>query len=118
MALRQITETAPDAQPFHMGDRIRKAREFVGMDRQTFAETVGIHRDTLAKYEETGKAKRSALISIAWASKARLEWLETGALPWREVGLDGLEPPTITVESQHFAPVVSLAERRASKLSA
>lgn len=70
-------------QPFHMGDRIRKARGSVGQDRQTFAETIGIHRDTLAKYEETGKAKRSALISIAWATGVRVEWLQTGELPWR-----------------------------------
>jgi DNA-binding XRE family transcriptional regulator len=80
---------APDEQPFHSGDRIRKAREYVGQDRQTFAETIGIHRDTLAKYEETGKAKRSALISIAWASKVRLEWLETGELPWVDAGTTG-----------------------------
>lgn len=55
----QTVEPTRDEQPFHLGDRIRKAREHVDMDRQTFAETVGIHRDTLAKYEETGKAKRS-----------------------------------------------------------
>ena len=61
---------------------MRKAREYVGQDRQTFAETIGIHRDTLAKYEETGKAKRSTLISVAWATPVRLEWLESGALPW------------------------------------
>lgn len=77
--------TAGHAQPFHVGDRIRKAREHIGQDRQTFAETVGIHRDTLAKYEETGKARRIALVSIGLASGVRLEWLETGMLPWLEV---------------------------------
>ena len=95
------TNTARDnqgmTQPFHMGDRIRKARELVNQDRQTFAETIGIHRDTLAKYEDTGKAKRSALISIAWSTPVRLEWLETGELPFLKVGPAGIEPTTSTV---------------------
>ena len=82
MAQTERKTSAPAEQPFHMGDRIRKAREHVGMDRQTFAESIGIHRDTLAKYEETGRAKKSALISIAWNTQVRLEWLEYGALPW------------------------------------
>ncbi len=86
-----------EAQPFHVGDRIRKARECVDQDRQTFAETIGIHRDTLAKYEETGKAKRSILISVAWNTPVRLEWLESGELPWLKVGLGGVEPPASTV---------------------
>lgn len=76
--------TARHEDPFHVGHRIRRAREAVGQDRQTFAETIGVHRDTLAKYEDTGKVKRSALISIQWATPARLEWLETGELPWRK----------------------------------
>ena len=87
----------PEAQPFHAGDSIRKAREYVEQDRQTFAETIGIHRDTLAKYEETGKAKRSVLISVAWNTPARLEWLESGELPWLKVGPTGIEPMTSTV---------------------
>lgn len=85
---------APAEQPFHMGDRIRKAREHVGMDRQTFAETIGIHRDTLAKYEETGRAKKSALISVAWNTPVRLEWLESGALPWLKEDDDAPTPAT------------------------
>lgn len=97
MAQTAHTQPAPE-QPFHMGDRIRKARELTGQDRQTFAETVGIHRDTLAKYEETGKAKRSALISIAWATPVRLEWLESGMLPW----LKSDESPQVSVKTSHF----------------
>jgi DNA-binding XRE family transcriptional regulator len=69
-------------QPFHTGDRMRKARERTGMDIQTFAEKVGINRGTLAKYETTGAAKRTALIAVSMATGARLEWLQTGELPW------------------------------------
>jgi DNA-binding XRE family transcriptional regulator len=83
--MAQTERTVYEAdEPFHLGHRIRRAREAVNQDIQTFAETVGIHRDTLAKYEQTGVAKRAALISIAWATPARLEWLETGELPWRK----------------------------------
>ncbi len=82
MATTAPKNTQPAEQPFHMGDRIRKARELVDQDRQTFAETIGIHRDTLAKYEETGKAKRPVLLAVAMATGVRQEWLETGELPW------------------------------------
>ena len=97
MGKSAVETAAAHEQPFHMGDRIRKARELVDMDRQTFAETIGIHRDTLAKYEDSGKAKRSALITIAWATPVRLEWLESGELPFLKVGPAGIEPTTSTV---------------------
>ena len=112
MAQTKRTETL-EAQPFHAGDRIRKAREYVEQDRQTFAETIGIHRDTLAKYEETGKAKRSALISVAWNTPVRLEWLERGELPWVKVGLGGLEPMTSTVKYERLAELIPLFGRAA-----
>lgn len=102
---------APVEQPFHLGDRIRKAREHAGYDRQTFAELVGIHRDTLAKYEETGRAKRSALISVAWNSRVRLEWLETGALPWLE-GDNVRSRPLSESKQTTLAPVTRIQDRR------
>lgn len=102
-----------EAQPFHVGDRIRKARECVDQDRQTFAETIGIHRDTLAKYEETGKAKRSILISVAWNTPVRLEWLESGELPWLKVGLGGVEPPASTVKSGRLAEILPFERKSA-----
>lgn len=81
-------------QPFHLGDRIRKAREHIGQDRQTFAENVGIHRDTLAKYEESGRAKRPVLLAVAMATGVRQEWLETGELPWLKASADHDDNPT------------------------
>jgi DNA-binding XRE family transcriptional regulator len=108
MAHAKKTQQEIPEQPFHSGDRIRKARELTGMDRQTFAETIGIHRDTLAKYEETGKAKRSTLIIVAWATPARLEWLECGELPWLNVGPTGIEPMTSTVQTGRLATVTPI----------
>ncbi|GAA3948257.1 helix-turn-helix transcriptional regulator [Microbacterium soli] len=97
MSKHAIEQTPAYENPFHSGDRIRKAREHIGQDRQTFAATVGLHRDTLAKYEDGGKAKRSALISIAWATGTRLEWLEDGVLPWLATDAPGPEVPTPAV---------------------
>lgn len=110
----QKSQPLPEEQPFHVGDRMRKARELVGADRQTFAETLGIHRDTLAKYEESGKAKRSVLISVAWNTPVRLEWLESGELPWLKVGPTGFEPMTSTVEDERLATVTSIASKMVS----
>lgn len=112
MAQTAFPLTTPTEQPFHMGDRIRKAREHAGMDRQTFAEAIGIHRDTLAKYEETGRAKKSALISVAWNTDVRLEWLETGALPWLKTS-DDTEPNLRTTD--YHAVVSDLAAYRAGR---
>lgn len=95
MSKTATSSTEYDAQPFHAGDRIRKAREYVNQDRQTFAETVGIHRDTLAKYEETGKAKRPVLLAVAMATGVRQEWLETGELPWLRMDPNGSDRRTL-----------------------
>ena len=97
-------------QPFHAGDRIRKARELIGEDRQTFAETIGVHRDTLAKYEETGTAKRTALISIAWNTPVRLEWLETGELPWLKSDLPDSPRPVIDVKNEGLGRITEVAD--------
>jgi hypothetical protein len=70
--------------PFHTGDRIRKARELAGFgtSRKTeFADLLGVDRGSLAKYEDGGKVKRSVLISIAWNTPVNLDWLETGHGP-------------------------------------
>lgn len=112
MAQTERTQPAPAEQPFHAGDRIRKARELLGQDRQTFAETVGIHRDTLAKYEDQGTAKRSTLIAVSWATPVRLEWLETGELPWRKTDSDR----AVSGPKQYsLAPVTGIFERAADR---
>lgn len=78
----QAHSAAAEEQPFHMGWRIRLAREYIGQDISTFAETIGVHRETLSKYETTGAVKPIVLRAIALSTGARLEWLQTGQLPW------------------------------------
>lgn len=117
MALKKNATEPEPSQPFHTGDRVRKARELVGEDRLTFAETIGVHRETLARYEESGKVKRSVLIAIAWHTPVRLEWLETGELPWlksEEEDPSPTEPGRIGVQNQRLDNVTPLLRRAAS----
>jgi len=74
---------ARDAELFHKGDRIRKARELAGFDDvASFAVASGIDRGALGRYEKTGKVpRRTTMIAISWFTPVRLEWLETGAGP-------------------------------------
>lgn len=66
---------------FTMGDRLRKARELTGLDRKQFAETIGIHRDSVAKYEAEGCTRKPVLESWARHTHVRIEWLENGDAP-------------------------------------
>jgi transcriptional regulator with XRE-family HTH domain len=76
-------QDARDAELFHKGDRIRKARELAGFDDvSSFASAAGIDRGALKRYEKTGTVpRRSTMIAIAWYTPVRLEWLETGHGP-------------------------------------
>lgn len=65
-----------------MADRLRKARETTGMDAQTFAEHVGISRNTVSNYEQgrTHRISRPMLAAWSMATGVPLEWLEHGTL--------------------------------------
>lgn len=64
-----------------VGDRLRKAREMVGLDRQAFAVEVGSSRNTIAKYE-TGDKDVPRTLLLAWSMRTgvSMEWItgETG----------------------------------------
>lgn len=62
-----------------VGDRLRKAREITGLDRQAFAADLEISRNTLAKYE-TGDAVPPRTLLLAWAMRTgvSVEWLTGG----------------------------------------
>ncbi|MFN3708793.1 helix-turn-helix domain-containing protein [Microcella sp.] len=66
---------------FTKGDRLRKARELTGLDQKAFAETMGLHRDSVRKYETTGQIKKYVL--KAWAEETGVDedWLEHGDEP-------------------------------------
>lgn len=96
------TELAAPIDPlaFHVGDRLRKARELRGLDRTQLADELGISRKTLAAYETwTGlKAPREqTLRQWSMATGVSLHWLKTGEQP-----PDG--PLAQLVESRTFNP--------------
>jgi len=71
---------------FHAGDRLRKAREVAGMDRQTLASRIDVHRQSVQRYEE-GLAKPRGPVITAWAmaTGVRREWLESGKYTPRDL---------------------------------
>jgi transcriptional regulator with XRE-family HTH domain len=75
---------------FDLHDRLRKARELTGMEKQEFAEQLGIHRDSVANYEAGRRHPRRPVL-IAWAltCDVDLDWLTDGV-----VHPLGLEPRT------------------------
>lgn len=87
--LRNMTTHAGGVVPeFHMGDRLRKAREQTGMGQGRFAEVLGIARNTVSR-SELGQTHPHRLVLRAWseATGVPLEWLETG-----QVGQRGEDP--------------------------
>lgn len=62
-----------------MGVRLRLSRETTGLDRSAFAERIGIHRDSLAKYETDRAVPRPPVLG-AWAlaTGVDLGWIRTG----------------------------------------
>lgn len=82
---------------FTLGDRLRKARELTGYDRQQFAAVIGVHRESVAKYE-TGRQTPRQPVLAAWslATGVDLTWLRNGQTPGPESGPGGsstVEPP-------------------------
>jgi transcriptional regulator with XRE-family HTH domain len=63
-------------------DRLRKAREFAGMEQTEFAARTGISRGTISAAENGHTMpQRSNLNLWALATGVPLEWLTTGCTP-------------------------------------
>lgn len=72
---------------FTVADRLRKARELTGLDRQTFAEEIFVSRDTVSHYESdsyTRKRQDSTLRLWSLRTGVPFEWLRDGAAPTTE----------------------------------
>jgi transcriptional regulator with XRE-family HTH domain len=75
---------------FDEGDRLRKAREMAGYEKIELADALGIHRESVARYESgRAKAKKPVLIAWALATGVDRDWIEYG-----DVRPEGFEPPT------------------------
>ena len=67
----------PAVPQFTIGDRLRKAREFSGMDMNDLAAAIDIHRQTIARYESgVARPKRYVLLSWSVATGVDLAWIQ------------------------------------------
>jgi len=79
------------------GDRLRKAREWAGLDQDQLADRMGVSRGSISNYERD-KGDRLIVIN-AWALSTGVPkvWLLTGERPGPDEGdvrRQGLEPRT------------------------
>ncbi len=95
--VRPITAARPD---FTLADRLRKAREFAGLEQNELAALTHISRNTIGNYEG-GKVRPKMSYLMLWAQVCGvdLDWL---------CGDD--VRPTVTRQylPSHTAPVVSI----------
>ena len=88
-----------------VSDRLRKAREFAGIDQFELARRAGLGRNTISNYERGAVTPRRAnMLAWAMATGVPIAWLENGETPQSGGGPDGcvsgdvrskgLEPPT------------------------
>ena len=70
------SSTSPRVPVFSLGERIRKAREDLGLSQQTFAEMLGVDRKTISNWEgERNRPRYGDLMLISSAADVSLEWL-------------------------------------------
>jgi len=83
-------QTATEAPEWTLGDRIYKTRRSTGLSQAEFAETIGISRRSLGKYENDQTVPNKAvLLSMALFAGVPVDWLRFGTTS------DQGNPPTI-----------------------
>lgn len=80
---------------FTIADRLRKAREHIGVDQKAFAALTGISRGTIGNYENPEYRTRKSYVLTEWsmATGVSLEWLKTGESDPTSGGPDGEPDP-------------------------
>jgi transcriptional regulator with XRE-family HTH domain len=65
---------------FTIHDRLRKAREAVGLDQQELADAIGVARTSVSNYELGHTTRLKAIVLRQWALRCGvpLAWLHTG----------------------------------------
>jgi len=69
---------------YTVGRRLRAAREDTGLSQSEFADSTGISRRTISRYESAtsmNEVKRPILMAWAMATGVPMIWLETGERP-------------------------------------
>lgn len=73
----QSTGVIPE---FTVSDRLRKAREFVALEQQEFADLIGVSRGTVSNYERGTTTRYRMIVLRAWAmaTGVPVSWLQFG----------------------------------------
>ena len=72
-------QTAMAVPTWTLGDRLRKAREFAGLEQGELAVRIGVSRGTVSNYElNRGQRPPKRLVVRAWAeiTGVPLDWIE------------------------------------------
>lgn len=76
-----------------VGDRLRKARDYAGLEQIEIAAELGISRVAVSRYEtDVRRAPRSVLMSWGLVTGVSFHWLETGEAPPADDAAGDLEP--------------------------
>lgn len=75
---------------FNLSDRLRKAREYAGLEQAELADRIGVSRNTISNGERGSHAVRKIVLN-AWAMATGVDrlWLETGQAPTMPSGPEG-----------------------------
>jgi transcriptional regulator with XRE-family HTH domain len=93
---------------FHLGDRLRKAREATGLDAKAFSAEIGVSRESLRKYEAgTTTPRRPVLVAVAMRTGFTVDQL-TGADHSPDTSPDHGKPPTEWKTASGLAEIVEL----------
>ena len=96
------TQTAGRIPEFTQGDRLRKARQLVGMTTREFATEIGVAQKTISDAENDRVTPRKiTLIAYSMRTGVPLEWLETGKAPDQDPG-PSQELPRLDSNQQPF----------------
>jgi len=73
-----MTVSVEGARPdWPLTDRLRRAREFAGLDQAKLAVDLGVSKNTISNYERGfTRPRRSQLLAWAMATGVALAWLE------------------------------------------
>lgn len=77
------TVSAGTVPEFDIHDRLRKARDRVGLDQQTLGDEIDVSRNTVVNYENASTKRLKAIVLKQWALRTGVpyEWLTTGEEP-------------------------------------
>src|SRR5665647_3259125 len=95
------TVSAGTVPEFDIHDRLRKARDVVGLDQQTLGDEIDVSRNTVVNYENASTKHLKALVPKQWAPRKGGPdgWPVTGEEPPQAPG--GREqPPRLETNQQ------------------